>query len=107
MKNRMFDFSDKKRVFRTVVSHLTAMLSVMVIVFFIIDRVNSAMEFMSSDLSKWVIVILAALSLVSAVLTIVSLWDNPDSRKSQWFKKQSAPSKNISKKRVKKKNTGK
>ncbi|MBO4384636.1 MAG: hypothetical protein J5854_04375 [Clostridia bacterium] len=81
MKNRMFDFKNKRRVFRVVLAHLTVLLSIMVISFFMIDRFNDAMEFMTSDLSKFVCLILAVLSLVSSIVTIVCLWVNPDRKK--------------------------
>lgn len=78
MKNKMFDFSNKVRVFRVITAHLTAMFAVLILVFFIIDRVNTAMEFMTSGLSKWCIAILAVLALISSILTICALWVNPD-----------------------------
>ncbi len=81
MKNRLFDFSNKMRVFRVIVAHLTAMFAVLILVCFIIDRVNTAMEFMTSEISKWCIAILAVLALLSSVLTICALWENPDKRR--------------------------
>ena len=81
MRNRLFDFTNKVRVFRVVTAHLTAMFSVMIIIWFIIDRVNTAMEFMTSEISKWCIAILALLALVSSILTICALWINPDKRR--------------------------
>ena len=81
MKKSLFDFSNKVSVFRVILSHLTAMLSVLIIICFIIDRVNTAMEFMSSGLSKWCIAILALLALISSVLNIIALWKNPDRKK--------------------------
>ncbi|MCR5610897.1 MAG: hypothetical protein K6F68_03595 [Clostridiales bacterium] len=78
MKNKLFDFKNKRRVFRVVLAHITALLSVMTITFFIIDRFNDAMEFMTSDLSKVLFLVLAVLSLISSIVTIVCLWVNPD-----------------------------
>ena len=78
MKKKLFDFSDKFRVVRAWFSHLTAMFAVLIIICFIIDRVNSAMEFISSDISKWCIAVLAFLALVSSIMNIVGLWVNPD-----------------------------
>jgi phage shock protein PspC (stress-responsive transcriptional regulator) len=83
MKNKLFDFSNKVRVFRVITAHLTAMFAVLIIVCFIIDRVNTAMEFMTSNLSKWCIAILAVLALIGSILTICALWVNPDKRKRQ------------------------
>ena len=81
MKNGLFDFSNKVRVVRVILSHLTAMFAVLIIICFIIDRVNTAMEFMTSDLSRWMIGILAVLALITSVLNILGLWINPDKRR--------------------------
>ncbi len=78
MKNRLFDFSNKARVLRVVLAHLTAMFAILIIICFIIDIFNTAMEFMTSSLSKWCILILAVLALASSILTIIALWVNPD-----------------------------
>lgn len=83
MKKKMFDFKNKRRVFRVVLAHITALLSAMTITFFIIDRFNDAMEFMTSDLSKFLFLLLAILSLISSVVTIVCLWVNPDLKKKE------------------------
>lgn len=81
MKNKLFDLKNKRRVFRVVLAHLTALLSIMTISFFIIDRFNDAMEFMTSDLSKLLFFALAVLSLISSVVTIVCLWVDPGRKK--------------------------
>lgn len=80
-KGGLFDFSNKLRVVRVILAHLTMLFAVLVLVLFVIDRVNSAMEFMTSPLSRWMIAILAFLALVSSVLSIIALWDNPDKRR--------------------------
>ena len=41
------------------IPHLTIILSVMTLVFFVIDRFNEIMAFMTSELSKWVFALLA------------------------------------------------
>ncbi|MBR3299485.1 MAG: hypothetical protein IKI64_09845 [Clostridia bacterium] len=79
--NGLFDFSNKGRVIRTVLSHITMLLAVLVLVLFVIDRVNNAMEFMTSQLSRWTIAALAFFALITAVLNIFALWDNPDKRR--------------------------
>lgn len=81
MKKKLFDFSNKVRVFRVILSHLTAMFAVLIIVCFVIDRFNTAMEFISSEISKWCIAVLAVLALVSSVLNIIALWVNPDRKR--------------------------
>jgi membrane protein implicated in regulation of membrane protease activity len=78
MKRPLFDFSEPGRVVRTILAHLSVLLSVMVLTWFVIDRFNTAMEFMSADISKWYIAVLAALSLASSIITIVKLWRRPD-----------------------------
>lgn len=80
-KNGLFDFSNKARVIRSVLSHITMMLAVLVLVLFSIDRVNNAMEFMTSQLSRWLFALLALFALVTAILDIIALWDNPDKRR--------------------------
>ena len=54
----------KNNRFFTLLAHLNIILALMVLVFFVIDCFNTAMELMTSDMSKWVI---GALALVSAV----------------------------------------
>lgn len=78
MKKKLFDLSNKWRVVRIILAHLTGAFAVLVVTCFVIDRVNTAMEFMTSDLSKWMIAILAVLALVSSVLTVLALWSNPN-----------------------------
>ncbi len=78
LKRMTFSVSIITRYAHVLLSHLTAMLAVIVIICFIIDRFNTAMEFMTSSLSKWCILILAVLALASSILTIIALWVNPD-----------------------------
>lgn len=54
----------KNNRFFNLLAHLNIILALMVLVFFVIDCFNTAMELMTSDMSKWVI---GALALVSAV----------------------------------------
>ena len=81
MRNGLFDFSNKARVLRVVLAHITAMFAILLIICFIIDIFNTAMEFLSSRISKWCIFILALLALVSSILTIIALWVNPDRKR--------------------------
>lgn len=81
MRKSLFNFNNKRRVFRVLLSHLTAMLALLVLICFVIDRFNTAMEFMTSELSKWYIAVLAVLALISSILNIVALWVNPDKMK--------------------------
>jgi len=52
--------------------HATLILSLMVLTFFVIDRFNEYMAFMSSELSKWVIAGLALCALLSAIRLILA-----------------------------------
>lgn len=81
--NGLFDFSNKVRVIRVILSHITMMLAVLVLVLFFIDRINTAMELMTSQLSRWVFALLALFALITAILNIIALWDNPDKRRRQ------------------------
>ncbi|MDO4572089.1 MAG: hypothetical protein Q4C13_01880 [Clostridia bacterium] len=64
------------------IPHLTIVFSLMTLVFFCIDRVNTAMAFMSSELSKWVFAILAALACASACMLVAAQWKD-DARKAR------------------------
>lgn len=55
-----------KKIIR-LLPHATLILSLMVLTFFVIDRFNEYMAFMSSELSKWVIAGLALCALLSAI----------------------------------------
>lgn len=76
------------RLIRVLMAHATLILSAMVITWFIIDRFNTAMEFMSSDLSKWFIGILAFLTFISSIITIAVLWYDPDGEKKRAEKRE-------------------
>ena len=67
MRKSLFNFNNKRRVFRVLLSHLTAMLALLVLICFVIDRFNTAMAFMDSELSKWYIAVLAVLALIFSV----------------------------------------
>ena len=81
MKRPLFDFSDTFRVFRVILAHLLLLLSALVITLFILDRFNTAMEFIESDISKWVIAALGFTALANAILTIAANWVNPDGKR--------------------------
>lgn len=74
---RNYSIPNKRRLVHVLLSHLTAMLAIIVIICFIIDRFNTAMEFMTSELSRWLIGVLALLALITSVLTIIGLWVKP------------------------------
>jgi len=65
--------------------HLTIILALMTLTFFCIDRVNTGMAFMTSELSKWVFMLLAVSGLLSSLMLIASNWrhDMRQARKQQ------------------------
>lgn len=62
------------RAIARIVPHLCIVFSLLTLVFFCIDRVNIAMAFMTSELSKWVFAVLAVLACASAVMLIFQQW---------------------------------
>ena len=70
-RNELLGFSKTGRAIRVIVSHITMLLAVLVLVLFVIDHVNDAMQFMSSRLSMWVIAILALSAFESAVPNLI------------------------------------
>lgn len=71
--------SEKKRFpLKRLIPHLTIVLSVMTLVFFIIDRYNEIMAFMTSEMSKWLFAILAVCSIVTSVCLIVENFREDD-----------------------------
>lgn len=57
---------------KKIIPHISLPLSIMVLTFFCIDRVNDVMAFMTSEISKWTIAGLALTSLITSVCLIVS-----------------------------------
>ena len=45
---------------KKLIPHITIVLALMTLTFFVIDRFNSFMDFMTSEMSKWVFAALAA-----------------------------------------------
>lgn len=52
------------------IPHLTICLSLMTLAFFVIDRFNEIMAFMTSDMSKWLFAVLALCSIFTSVFLI-------------------------------------
>lgn len=61
--------------------HLTLIFGLMTLLFFIIDRFNTGMAFMTSELSKWLFAALALTAVVSSVSLISANWQRDDRRK--------------------------
>lgn len=62
-------------------AHASMLLSILVLVCFVLDRFNDAMDFMTADISKWLFAVTAVVSIISAILTIVNLWAKPQKGK--------------------------
>lgn len=55
-------------------SHATVIGSAMFIIFFLIDRVNPAMDFLGSDLSKWFLLAYCIASFITALCSAIYLF---------------------------------
>lgn len=62
-------------------AHASMLLSILVLVCFVLDKFNDAMDFMTADISKWLFAVTAVVSIISAILTIVNLWTKPQKGK--------------------------
>jgi ABC-type nickel/cobalt efflux system permease component RcnA len=74
---------------KRVLPHLTIVLAFMVIIFFVIDRINRSMAFMTSEMSKWLFMVFAVLVLPVSVMAIASQW-REDAREARREMKQRA-----------------
>ncbi len=59
-----------KQYFRDLLPHLSIILSLMMIVFFILDQFNDAMAFINNKGTKTLLLILSVLSVINAVCLI-------------------------------------
>lgn len=64
-------------VFAKVLNHVQLILGIMLLTFFTIDRFNQAMDFMSNNITKFLVGALALIGIVNAVTVIVRSWKNP------------------------------
>lgn len=67
-----------KRILSRVLPHLTIILGVMTLVFYVVDGFNAVMAFMASDLSKQVFLVLAVCAIISSVMLISRQWKEDD-----------------------------
>ena len=67
-----------KRILSRILPHLTIILGLMTVVFYIVDGFNEVMAFMSSALSKQVFLALAISAIISSVLLISRQWKEDD-----------------------------
>lgn len=56
------------------VSHASIILSVVFLVFFVIDRFNPAMSFIGCDLSDWLLMIFCVFALTNGILSAAHLF---------------------------------
>ena len=57
--------------FRTVLPHAILIISLMLLTFFVIDLFNESMAFLNNSISKILIAVLALLSAVLSVITVI------------------------------------
>lgn len=67
-----------KRILSRVLPHLTIILGVMTLVFYVVDGFNAVMAFMASDLSKQVFMVLAVSAIISSIMLISRQWKEDD-----------------------------
>ncbi len=67
-----------KRILSRALPHLTIILGVMTLVFYVVDGFNAVMAFMASDLSKQVFMVLAVCAIISSVMLIARQWKEDD-----------------------------
>jgi len=64
---------DKQR-FWGFLAHTSIIVGMMFVIFFVIDRFNPAMEFLSSSISKWLILVFAVCSILNGMYSAVFLF---------------------------------
>lgn len=57
--------------FAAVLPHITLVLSVMILTFFVIDQFNESMAFLNNTITKWLICIFSVLTLILSVLSAI------------------------------------
>lgn len=55
---------------KKILNHSTIILSLFYLTLFVIDKINSAMQFIENDITKALILVLAAVSTVNAIFAI-------------------------------------
>lgn len=66
--------SPARRRWRILFAHALIIFSVLILTFFVVDRFNTAMGFMTSDISKWFIAVLALIGLINGLMSVTDLW---------------------------------
>lgn len=67
-----------KRILSRALPHLTIILGLMTLVFYVVDGFNAVMAFMASELSKQVFMVLAVCAIISSVMLISRQWKEDD-----------------------------
>lgn len=67
-----------KRMLSRALPHLTIILGVMTLVFYVVDGFNAVMAFMASELSKQVFLALAVCAIISSIMLISRQWKEDD-----------------------------
>jgi hypothetical protein len=65
------------RFFRRILPHLTLILALMMLCFFVIDLFNESMAFLNNTITK---TLLAVFSCLSAALSVLSVWKDESQR---------------------------
>ena len=69
-----------KRIITRALPHITIILGLMTLVFFVVDGFNPIMAFMSNELSKKIFAVLAVSAVASSVMLIARQWQEDDRR---------------------------
>ena len=69
-----------KRIITRALPHITIILGLMTLVFFVVDGFNPIMAFMSNELSKKIFAVLAVCAVASSVMLIARQWQEDDRR---------------------------
>ncbi len=69
-----------KRLISRVLPHITIILGLMTLVFFVVDGFNPIMAFMANELSKKIFAVLAVCAVASSVMLIARQWQKDDRR---------------------------
>ena len=72
-------------------AHASIIVGMMFVVFFVIDRFNPAMEFLTSNLSKWLILVLALCAMISGLYSAIFLFQKQKRRDEKRLNPQTRP----------------
>lgn len=79
-----------KRVLARALPHLTIILGLMTLVFYVVDGFNAVMAFMASELSKQVFMVLAVCAIISSIMLISRQWKEDDRKARKAARQQEA-----------------